>query len=331
MPQFRPFPSYDGFEDTEFIDEALVTDTPPPRYSPVPPIPKSPFPRTSPQVPIVLLSGPHTTEVSKQLAAIARTTSTNQHPTLETAMQRAMGVGTRSTGRMTVIPAEIKRKTGSRSQSSRAKKRRLNPRVRHTFVLLVTLSVIVTTLLTLVPLSENSNNAFFDTLSSWLHAAQMDGQYQFQNNVTQKDYNPNNDNLPYMNIPNSPYVMTAQEDAVLVGISPVYFVRQINQESHFNPDAVSATNAEGIAQFEPSTAAALGIDPWDPVQALSGASKLMASYSNKYNGNYAMALAAYNAGGGALQSAVYICGDSWLSCMTAQTQGYVYQIMGVTS
>jgi hypothetical protein len=280
-------------------------------------------------MPVVLLSGPNTTAVSKQLAAIARVKSTNKHPTLATAMQDAMF--TRSTGRMTVIPAEIKRQTRSRSQSARAKKRRLNPRVRHTFVLLVTLGVIVATLLTLVPLSENSNNTFFSTLSSWLHAAQMDGQYQFQGNVSQNDYNPNNDNLPYMHIPDSPYVMTAQEDAVLAGISPVYFVRQIEQESGFNPNAVSATNAEGIAQFEPATAAGLGIDPWDPVQALSGAAKLMASYNNKYNGNYAMALASYNAGSGALQSAIYICGDSWLSCMTAQTQGYVYRIMGVTS
>ena len=74
------------------------------------------------------------------------------------------------------------------------------------------------------------------------------------------------------------------------------------------------TNAEGIAQFEPSTAAGLGINPWDPVQALRGASQLMSRYAVKY-GNYAKALGAYNAGPGTLLSAENACGVNWLSCM----------------
>ena len=113
----------------------------------------------------------------------------------------------------------------------------------------------------------------------------------------------------------------------IAGIPSVYFVRQIQQESGFNPTAVSVTNAEGIAQFEPYTASGLGINPWDPIQSLSGAAHLMASYYHKYS-NYAKALGAYNAGAGAVQSATYACGTNWLSCMPAQSQNYVYRIMG---
>src|SRR5439155_27143456 len=72
------------------------------------------------------------------------------------------------------------------------------------------------------------------------------------------------------------FVTLARQDASNAGISPDIFVRQINQESGFNPSAVSPAGAIGIAQFEPSTAAALGINPWDPVQSLQGAARLMA-------------------------------------------------------
>jgi len=96
-------------------------------------------------------------------------------------------------------------------------------------------------------------------------------------------------------LPKSQYVAIARQDASNAGISPDLFVRQINQESGFNPWAVSPAGAIGIAQFMPATAAGMGINPRDPLQSLRGAARLMASYAHQY-GIYAKALAAYNAG-----------------------------------
>ncbi|TMD45283.1 MAG: lytic transglycosylase domain-containing protein, partial [Chloroflexi bacterium] len=103
-----------------------------------------------------------------------------------------------------------------------------------------------------------------------------------------------------------------------------------NQESGFNPKAVSPAGAVGIAQFLPGTAAGLGVNPWDPIQALRGAAQLMASYARNYGGDYAKALAAYNGGSGTVQYAVNACGAAnWMNCLPYETRHYIYVIMGI--
>jgi hypothetical protein len=130
-------------------------------------------------------------------------------------------------------------------------------------------------------------------------------------------------------VPNSQYVSLAEQDATAAGIDPQTFVRQINQESGFNPKAKSPAGALGIAQFEPGTAAGLGIDPWDPVASLRAAAQLMASYIRSYGGDVAMALAAYNGGTATLQSALDRCGVAgWQTCLPAETQKYIRAILG---
>ena len=124
------------------------------------------------------------------------------------------------------------------------------------------------------------------------------------------------------------YIDMARQAALSAGINPDTFVRQIQQESGFNPGAGSPAGAEGIAQFMPATAASMGIDPYDPSQALPGAARLMASLSAQFGGDYAKALAAYNAGAGAVDSAVAQGGASWLSYMPAETQNYIAVILG---
>jgi soluble lytic murein transglycosylase-like protein len=124
-----------------------------------------------------------------------------------------------------------------------------------------------------------------------------------------------------------PYVRLAWDDALQVGIPPATFVRQINQESGFRPDALSPAGAEGIAQFMPATAAALGVDPWNPVSALAGAARLMANLVHSYQAEYAKALAAYNAGSGAVDACVRLVQAAWLSCMPTETQQYVHVIL----
>ena len=80
---------------------------------------------------------------------------------------------------------------------------------------------------------------------------------------------------------------------------PGLFVRQIAAESGFNPCVRSGAGAIGIAQIMPDTARSWKVDPYMPVSALQVAAKKMARYEKQY-GSYSLALAAYNAGPGAV-------------------------------
>ncbi|HVB75380.1 MAG TPA: lytic transglycosylase domain-containing protein [Ktedonobacteraceae bacterium] len=249
---------------------------------------------------------------------------------LLTALQSTMTAST--TGRMVVIPGGMKRSRIDLAKT--ASRRRMNPRLRFGLICGIVLFILGYTLFTLTPLDAQGNR--FPTLSAfgnWVRqetlnlaiSSHMAPVAQQTTASTQSSTS-----MPSMTLPTSQYIAIAQQDAIAAGISPVYFVRQINQESGFNPYAVSPAGALGIAQFEPGTAAGLGIDPWNPVQALRGAAQLMANYARNYGGNYAEALAAYNGGSGTVQYALNACGAAnWMNCLPAETRHYIYVIMGI--
>jgi soluble lytic murein transglycosylase-like protein len=127
---------------------------------------------------------------------------------------------------------------------------------------------------------------------------------------------------------NTSYRNIAIRAAKHAGINPRYFVNQIRQESGFNPSAVSPAGAEGIAQFMPATAANMGVDPWNPTSALYGAARMMAGLSAEFGGNYAKALAAYNAGPGTVRYAVSVGGRNWSAYLPGETRHYISTILG---
>lgn len=104
------------------------------------------------------------------------------------------------------------------------------------------------------------------------------------------------------NVPDQ-YVTGIQNAAVQSGLPAPVVAAQINLESGFNPQAVSPTGAQGIAQFEPATWATWGSgSPFNVGDALTAYAKYMSSLLSQEKGSIEDALAAYNAGPGNLQA-----------------------------
>ena len=105
-------------------------------------------------------------------------------------------------------------------------------------------------------------------------------------------------------------------------VSAALLAAQIYAESNFNPFAVSDAGAQGIAQFMPGTAAALGLeDAFDAPAAIDAQAHLMRDLLRRF-ASVPLALAAYNAGPGAVAA----CG-----CVPPipETRGYVARILGL--
>jgi cell wall-associated NlpC family hydrolase len=97
-----------------------------------------------------------------------------------------------------------------------------------------------------------------------------------------------------------PYADMFVKAGAKYGVSPKLLAAVAKVESGYNPKAVSPAGAQGLMQLMPSTAKGLGMhDSFDPEQAINGAAKLLRHNLKEFS-SLPLALAAYNAGGGAV-------------------------------
>jgi soluble lytic murein transglycosylase-like protein len=121
--------------------------------------------------------------------------------------------------------------------------------------------------------------------------------------------------------PAGAYAPLIDQAAAQYGLNPAILTALVNQESGFNPNAVSSAGAEGLTQVMPENFAADGItNPFDPAQSISGGAKQLSADLTEFNGNIVDALAAYNAGSAAVKQYGGVP-------PYAQTQNYVNDIL----
>lgn len=116
------------------------------------------------------------------------------------------------------------------------------------------------------------------------------------------------------------YLAVARAAAARHGVPEDLFLRLVQQESGWNPQAVSHKGATGLAQLMPATASGLGVDATDPRQNLDGGARYLRRMYDRF-GTWRLALAAYNAGPEAVARHGGIP-------PFAETQDYVKRIMG---
>ncbi len=116
------------------------------------------------------------------------------------------------------------------------------------------------------------------------------------------------------------YLEKAKAAARAHNIPEDLFLRLVHQESRWNSQAVSHKGAIGLAQLMPDTARDLNVDPTDPQQNLNGGARYLRMMYDRF-GDWRLALAAYNAGPGAVTEHGGVP-------PFAETQNYVRVILG---
>ncbi|WP_085836404.1 lytic transglycosylase domain-containing protein [Aquimixticola soesokkakensis] len=117
-----------------------------------------------------------------------------------------------------------------------------------------------------------------------------------------------------------PYLAMARSTARKHGVPEELFLRLVQQESGWNASAKSHKGAIGLAQLMPDTARVLGVNPNNPSENLDGGARYLKMMHAKF-GSWRLALAAYNAGPGAVEK--YNGVPPY-----RETKNYVLRIMG---
>ncbi len=111
-----------------------------------------------------------------------------------------------------------------------------------------------------------------------------------------------------------------QAAAAATGLSPALLKAVATVESGLNPTAVSSAGAVGLMQLMPSTAATLGVNPNNTASNALGGAEYLKGLLNQFGQNLSLALAAYNAGPGAVEHYGGVP-------PYAQTQNYVQDVL----
>lgn len=111
-----------------------------------------------------------------------------------------------------------------------------------------------------------------------------------------------------------------QSAAAATGLSPALLKAVATVESGLNPTAVSSAGAIGLMQLMPTTAATLGVDPNNTASNALGGAEYLKGLLNQFGQNLSLALAAYNAGPGAVEHYGGVP-------PYAQTQSYVQDVL----
>lgn len=106
--------------------------------------------------------------------------------------------------------------------------------------------------------------------------------------------------IPCTGPPDQRLIEWAHYYAAGFGLDPHFMQALVHAESRFCPTAVSHAGAIGLGQLMPGTAAALGVNPWDPLQNLWGTASNLRQKYLEFD-DWTLALAAYNAGSGSVR------------------------------
>ena len=154
-------------------------------------------------------------------------------------------------------------------------------------------------------LASQSSSARADVLHNQMRL--MDGRLSEQYSRSERLLPPSTRDTgaavipPYTGAYAGPFLQLARAAARRHNLPEDLFLRLIHQESRWNPGAVSSKGALGLAQLMPDTARLLRVDPHDPEQNLEGGARYLRMMYDRF-GNWELALAAYNAGPGAVDT-----------------------------